>query len=433
MAIVALLRDISFASYFGTSSEADALTIAYFIPDMLGNNLIAAAIGITCIPVFSKLFVDNEFGRFFRCINKVSKRFILISLIFTICLACLENIIITVFGKNFDPATIRLSLLLFNIILSSLLFFPQTAIFSSSMQVMNKFKIPALAPVLFNLIFLSGILCNVCFNIPIGQGTIITASFILLGTISMFMFVWISFNRSTKNFENINSANSKSEHSYKESINIKQIFAPFFIYSLILLSSQTVYYFERHVASKFASGSIAGLNYAFRLSQVPIWIFISAFSTVFLPWILKSKQSHQNNEFTNRIKNSILMVFLGSIPISLFLYFARVPIISVLFVHGTFNKSSLDVTQCILAGYSLAVIGQSLTYVCLRIFLALDRMILALVITIFSSTLNIISDYYLTGIIGIAGLGYGAAIGASVNAALMLIMVRRSDTVWKSA
>ncbi|HET6872195.1 MAG TPA: hypothetical protein VFH42_04320, partial [Sporolactobacillaceae bacterium] len=59
LAISAFFKDVAFAHYFGTSSTADAYTLGFFIPDMIGNNLIAAALGVACIPIFSRLLYQK--------------------------------------------------------------------------------------------------------------------------------------------------------------------------------------------------------------------------------------------------------------------------------------------------------------------------------------------------------------------------------------
>src|SRR4051812_31685347 len=56
VALLAFVKDVLLASYFGTSVQADGLTLAYFLPDTIGSTLIASAIGVSCVPVFSKAF-----------------------------------------------------------------------------------------------------------------------------------------------------------------------------------------------------------------------------------------------------------------------------------------------------------------------------------------------------------------------------------------
>jgi putative peptidoglycan lipid II flippase len=83
----------------------------------------------------------------------------------------------------------------------------------------------------------------------------------------------------------------------------------------------------------------------------------------------------------------------------------------------------------LLAGYSLAVVGQAVSTVCLRYFLANGRM--KKVVGIYSATIlfSIVFDVCTLDWIGPAALGYGALLGWSVNAIWMIgLLIKESAT-----
>ncbi|HEY8804693.1 MAG TPA: hypothetical protein VIM42_06215, partial [Clostridium sp.] len=71
LAVLALLKDMFMASYFGTTVNADAFTLSFFITDMLGNNLIANAVAVSCIPLFTKIYADNDEYKLYDNLIKV--------------------------------------------------------------------------------------------------------------------------------------------------------------------------------------------------------------------------------------------------------------------------------------------------------------------------------------------------------------------------
>lgn len=71
LAFVAFIKDIVLASYFGTSGIADAINLAFFLPDTLGNNLIGAAIGVSSIPILTKLSLNGYSLLYQETIQKI--------------------------------------------------------------------------------------------------------------------------------------------------------------------------------------------------------------------------------------------------------------------------------------------------------------------------------------------------------------------------
>ena len=153
LALAAFGKDVFLAAYLGTSSEADVFLLSYFVVDTIGNNLIATALGVACLPVFAQWHVHSERQLFIQTVRST----VFFSLILTGFLALLmwveRGLILTMFGGKWPHSILELGMLVFSIILPALIIFPLLAIGTSILQVYSKFIIPALAPVLFNLVF----------------------------------------------------------------------------------------------------------------------------------------------------------------------------------------------------------------------------------------------------------------------------------------
>lgn len=424
LAVVAFFKDILLASYLGTSAQADALLLAFFVPDTIGNNLIAFALGVSCIPVFSILFVKGMNERLNNCIRNVSAYILFFSALLLVLLYIFKNEIITMLGSGFDPKTSKLCLSLYNIVLPTILLFPVVAIGTSILQVLNRFKISAFAPVLYNIVFLGGVVLGYLLNVPIEKGVYLVAISIICGVFSMTILILVSLKRiqdvSLKTllfFKNFPKKNELKD--------VRDIFKTMLPYILILLASQSVYFFERYLASNLETGSIAGLNYAFRLAQFPGWVFVAAISVVILPSMSKAKGIGQLKAMKATFVRSLKTVLLITFPLAIILFTMRIPILSVLFKRGAFDSNSLEITAGILAGYSLTIIGQSILAISLRFFFVIGQMLSPLIVVIISSTINIIADFFFVKQFGSAGIGYGAALGAFLNVPLILFFLRR--------
>src|SRR4051812_21838057 len=92
VALMAFVKDVLLASYFGTSVQADGLTLAYFLPDMIGNTLIASALGVSCVPLFFTTIRFRRRGRF--------KKEVLYSIImFSAFGICVFSVVFTLSGN----------------------------------------------------------------------------------------------------------------------------------------------------------------------------------------------------------------------------------------------------------------------------------------------------------------------------------------------
>lgn len=424
LSLVALFKDITLASYLGTSYVADALLLAFFLPDLIGSQLLSAGISSACVPVFSKLSVSKS--------QKILQRTVLLSLLFFMALAFLifiiinhfKNSIITTLGKGFPLEASLLTQDLFIVLLPLILLFPLAAVGSALLQVNNKFNIPAAAPVFHNGIYLIGILAALILGFSIKKGVYFIAYGILLSVVVMVILIWVGlFYHKIKIISRLSEkelTTPPEENSKREVFNILKSFVPFI---LILFSTQIVLFFERYLASFLEVGSIAGLNYAYRLAHFPIWVFVTAVGMVILPSMSKSRGLGEDRSFRETLIKGVRIVLIITIPMTIVLYFLRFPIVSILLQRGAFNEYSITTTAGILAGYSLAVVGKGLVLILLRVFLALERMIIPLILSIVAAALHIVANYYLVGKLGSAGLGYGAAIGATINAGFFIFLL----------
>ncbi len=419
LAIIALVRDIALASFLGTTAHADALLLAFFIPDIFGNNLLAAAIGISCVPIFTEVYINKDKERFNQSVKSITVVLWLICLIITaICFLFRENIIEAI-GKGLSSPMKAIAVDLFAIMLPTMLIFPLITIGSSISNIYNSFKVPAFAPILFNLAFLAGIVCSMALSISRNESIYVIAFSITAGVLAMLLLIWGNVGREgwvrLFNREKIVWISEELKAFFR-------IFAP---YATVLFAYQSVLYIEKYLASLLEVGTIAGLNYAYRISQIPLWIFVAALTTFSFPSISKLKETNQHDELKKSVVKFLKLTLVIILPLTIIIATLRVPIISILFRGGEFDTNSIHITSGILAGYALAIIGQSIFMISIRFFMAIRHMTIPMLIVIFSSAMNIIADFVLVRHFGSAGLGYGAAIGSVCNGILLIVFLNR--------
>lgn len=413
LAITAMVKDMFFASYLGTSIEGDALLNAFFITDMIGYQLIASAAGVSTVPFFSKVYGDKGSRGLNKSLAGINILIFVLSFTVLILLYVFKTPIAYLLGEGLSVSTNELSSNLIKSLLPIIVLYPIAFVGISAMQVREKFVVSSLAPVLFNFIFLAGIIYCYLSNMLISKGVYIVALSIVVGVLSMVILIYMAqYNHYKLALEDLRTVRKE----LKDFVPVMKMFAAILI---IIFLSQSAAFIERNLASSFSSGSVSALNYAYRLSQFPVWVFVSAIATVTFPKMSMHYNKDNINELNNTLERGIWMITIITMPIVIFLYTLRAPLISTLFLRGAFNYDSLAITTSIFAGYCTAIIWQSITAMYLKFSLSIGKILEPTLIFLVSMLVTIVTDLYFIKIFGLQGLGFGAACGSFTSAVLL--------------
>jgi putative peptidoglycan lipid II flippase len=436
VALLAFVKDVLTATLLGTSVQADALTLSYFLPDTIGSSLLAAAAGVACVPVFSRIAAQKERERLRQNVSASALLFTVLSVLIAFCLFVWSRGIVHGMTGDAGSELGRRTLFLFRLLVLIIVPFPALSVGISLLQAARRFTVPAAVPIVPHIVTIGAIGAAFVWRLSSDRAATLIAAAIVAGVAAMALLTWCAvarfglLRRSQPEQVHLRSSAVKLRHDQRE------IWGLFGSYLLILLSGQSVYFVERLLAAQFAAGTIAGLNYAFRLAQFPIWVFVAAVYSVALPSLSEDAASGESARLRRTLARAFKDTLIVTVPTTFFFFLLREPIVAALFQRGAFDAASVRVTAALLAGYSLTIVGQALSAVCLRYFLAAGTIGKPLAICIVSSALNIAADIVLAGRIGAAGLGYGATVGASANALLMLSLLARQlkldlRTAWR--
>lgn len=420
LAFVAFLKDIVLASYFGTSDIADAINLAFFLPDTLGNNLIGAAIAVSSIPILTKLSLHEDPLLYRNTIQQLGTLVIAGTLLLLITLLFLFEPLIQLFQlkeSEYSKTVFRYFLIMSPIICLA----PLWLMGSSVLQATRKFIVAAITPVLFNFVLLITLLWCQWQGVPQTDGGEVFSFAGTFGTLLCVIVTWIVIIRKQKWSLSIQAVNLKSDFT-----EVRKILLTFTSYALILLFIQAGLFAERLFASSLETGTIAALTYAFRLSQFPLWVFIAAINTFILPTISMHLEKNDLHSLKHDLVKSLLFVVGSSCFISLVFFFFSEQIVSILFLRGSFTLESVQLTSTILKAYGLSIIGQSLYVFCTRYYVAQSKMRIPLVIGLVGSCLNIGLLFLFVPWLGAAGIGYAVAISSSFSGGLLLVYFIRN-------
>lgn len=415
LAFSAFMKDIILAAFFGTSGVADAINLAFFIPDTIGYNLIGAAIAVSSIPILTKLSLHANPVLYRDTVQKVVVIISIGTLLLLIVFLFLFKPILHLFPNETHVYSITITryfLYLSPIICGA----PIWLMGSSVLQASRKFLIPAITPILFNLILLISLVwCEWQGVTQIYGGTVFSLA-CTVGTFLCCLLTW------TVIFKDQNWNWSRQAFNLKSDVQeMRKMFSTFTAYVCILFFSQAGLFIERLFASSLETGTIAALTYAYRLAQFPLWVFIAAITTFILPTISLHFEKNDVALLKNDLIKSLLMVIGSAGLVSLTFVVFSEQVVRSLFLRGSFTVDSVKLTSDILKGYGLAIVGQSLYVFCTRYYVAQNKMKIPLLIGLGGSVLNIVLLYLFVPVFGARGIGYSVAISSTISGGLILV------------
>lgn len=429
LAVVALVKDVYLASFLGATAVGDAFLLAFFLMDAVGNNLMAGGLMIGCVPYFSSLYVKGRF----TALRKGSRNIAILVGLFMLLISAMVYIsidgIVFLVGRGFDSETIEATVELMKLLLPMLLAYPVIAIMVAYAQVHERFKVTAIVPISYNLTILSGIIVADRLGLSGHQSTRIIAVTITVGLVvilsALFVIDEMASRRDEK--ERVKDFVNHDMSADTLAVSVKKVFDATLPYMVIIILMQGMLYVERGMASRFESGSISGLNYAYRLSQFPIWVIVAAVNTVIYPKIAKKIASDNVKSAMELINITIWNVIVLVLPITGMFFIFREPIISTLFLRDAFDTYALRVTTAIFSTYCMVVIPQSIIFLSVRFHMSLMEKKKAMIFLGIGFLINLTADIMLLKFFGLYTFGIGAFIGSMASAALFIYDFRLSS------
>lgn len=372
--ILALLRDRLLASRFGASQMLDIYFAAFRIPDFVYGVLIAGGVISVFLPIFSEYYnQQKEKGWYF--VNLVLNCFLV--LLFFLCLVLLifTPFFIKFIVPGFSEENKALAVSLTRIMLLSPLFLVLSSVFSGILHYFNRFLIYSIAPVLYNLSIIAGIL----FLVPffglkgLAYGVIFGAFLHLIiqippAILSGFRYRPVIDFRFPGIKKILKLMIPRTIGSVAEDLN------------LIIITA---------IASILVAGSISIFNFSNNLQRFPITLIGVSFATVIFPILTKTWAGGQKKEFLEKFFSIFRQTIFIITPISSLIFLLRAQIVRLILGTGQFGWLDTRLTAASLGIFSLGLFAFCLIPLLARAFFSLQDTKTPVTIGIFSIIVNI--------------------------------------------
>ncbi|MBU0476511.1 murein biosynthesis integral membrane protein MurJ [Patescibacteria group bacterium] len=384
-ALLGLFRDRLLAGTFGAGDELDIYYAAFRIPDFVAMILILGAISAAIIPVFSEHLVrSKEEAWEFTC---ALLNLLLISLIFVcLVLVVFTPFLISLVAPGFEGEKKELTILLTRIMFLSPILLGISSLMSGILQVFHRFLATSLAPIMYNL----GIIFGILFFVPqIGISGL--AWGVALGGILHFLIQLPAFFLSGFRYKIILDFSHKG---------IRKVIGLMLPRSLGLAASQINLIVITAIASTLISGSIAIFNLANNLIYILIGLIAVPFSTAVFPALSLDFSKKEMVKFTHKFSSVFRKILFLIIPLSFLFFLLRAQIVRIILGTGQFGWNETRLTAACLGIFSFGIFAQGLVILLSKTFYAVHNTKIPALISVVSVALNIVLCFLFVWLLG---------------------------------
>ncbi|NPV90675.1 MAG: murein biosynthesis integral membrane protein MurJ [Firmicutes bacterium] len=411
--LLGYVREAVIAYQFGTSASYDAFLVAYSVPAVLFF-IINGALTTAVIPVYSQYSSRDGEAEAWKLFGMVFNVLLVILLVLSALGVLLAPWLVKLLAPYFTGETEQMTVDMIRIMFPLLVFSGLAALFGGLLNARNIFGVTALNAPLTNLGIIASVLAlSAVWGV---RGMALGA---LVGGVAYALVQVPSLLRSGFRF----SRGFNLRHP-----GLKQILVLMLPMAVSISVSQTYVLVDRILASGLAEGSISALNYANRLIQMPLGLFVTAVGTAFFPTFTQRAADGNYAGLEDGIRRGLRVVILVCLPAAVGLMVLRDPIIALFLKRGAFDLRAAGMTQIALLFYSIGLIGQAAEFILQRGFFSLQDTVTPLKLGLVVVGVNLALSLLLIRPLQHGGLALANSIASLTSMVLLIFFLGRRLT-----
>lgn len=358
--VIGLVREMAIAWAGGAGPGVDAYQIAFALPEILNHVVASGFLSITFIPIFAGYLARGKEREGFKVFSLVFNGFGLILGAGIACAMIWTPFFVGILAPGIqDEATFALAVRMTRIILPAQFFFFAGGLFMAVQFAKEKFFIPALAPLIYNL----GIICGGLFLYPyIGMEGF--AWGVLAGAFAgNFLLQWAGAKKQGLRYWFV------MDFFHPDFKKYVLITLPFMVGLTVTFSTEILMKF---FGSFLEPGHIAAMNYAVRIMFILVGFFGQAIGMASYPFMAQIAATGDMDRLNAVINQTLKFIFLV-IPFSVLFIVLRHEIVLLLFQRGEFDAAATRTTAGILPFFMAGAFAFSAQTFVARGFYALEN------------------------------------------------------------
>jgi putative peptidoglycan lipid II flippase len=402
-----------FFNNIASQQAYEAFQVAFQIPDLLFQLIVLGALSAAFIPLFTELKKKDQ-DKAFQFTSIVMNLVLVIFTFFSVlAFIFAKPITMARTGAEFTPEQIAIAVNLTRIMLFAQFFFAISNFLTGILQAYQRFIVPALAPLIYNLgIIVASLLFSKNLGIyAAGLGVVLGAALHMLVQLPLILKIGYRW---------------QALFNWRF-IGVKKLFKmmPPRLMSVGVTELQ-------NLAMGFFATSIGDLsfviiNLARRLMTLPIRFFGVPISQASFPFLSEESALTNRKKFNQLLLQSLNQISFLAMPASVLLLILRVPAVRLVFGTANFPWQTTVTTGKVVALIAISITAQAMVQLLIRSFYALKDTKSPFMVTTSSVIVYLISN--ILGIyvfnLGVFSLGVSITITAFIELLLMLLILQK--------
>lgn len=410
--VIGFVREMVIAYAAGAGGSVDAYQVAFVLPEILNHVVASGFLSVTFIPIFSHYLAENDESQGWRVFSIVLNVFGAALVVLIAAAWLLAPQLVTLLAPGItDPAVRGSAVRMTRIILPAQFFFFSGGLFMAVQFSKEKFFLPALAPLIYNLGIIAG-------GVTLGP------------RLGMEGFAWgVLGGAFAGNFAVQFMGARRLGMSIKLSADVRHPdFKKYIFLTLPLMIGLTMTFsteiFLKFFGSFLPPGSIAGLNYGLRIMLMMVGFFGQAVGVAAFPFMARLA-AENNIEEMNRLLNKTLRYLALIIPISIVIMVLRHEVVLLLFQRGRFDAEATQLTSVALCYLMIGAVAFAAQTVVVRGYYAIQNTLYPAVFGTIAVALSI--PLYILGMwkLGVPGVAMAISISAIFQVTLLFVLWNR--------
>lgn len=435
--VLGFVRQIVIARAFGLSPELDAFNAANNLPDLLFALISGGAMAMAFIPVLSETIQKEDRQAAWNLFSHIANLIFLATAALSFLIALLAEPLVDRFvtpGFPLEQKALVADLMRLNLIAT--LLFSLAGLSIAGLQANQHFLLPAMAPSMYDLGMLVGVLILApTQGYSIGPlilpalglgvygliyGTILGAALFLgiqIPGLLHFGFRWTPV------------INLRHPGVHK----VLGLFGPRI---LTVLFIHLVFLIQDNLASRLAAGSITALVYGWLFLQVPETLIGTALGQALLPTLSEQIARQEIEHFRQTLNRSARVLFALALPASGLLMIGIRPLVTIL----NFESAGTDMVVWTTQAFLVGMLGYVMIEIAVRSFYAQQNARVPLLASAVATVIFLILGILFSRWLGVAGIALANALAYSAEALLLCWLLQRQygglfqigNTFWRA-
>ena len=342
--VLGMLRNVALAGLLGNTAQGDAFQAAFVIPDVLFYLMAGGYLTVTFIPILTRHLVQGDpeegYRAFAAVFRPVAIAMVLLTIVAMIFAGSLTNLVYPRFDAMQAEEVTRLT----RIVLPAQIFFVLGSLWMAVQYAHQRFAIPAIAPVIYNLGIITG-------------GLIAWAA----GSASAAGFAWGAVGGAfVGNFALQWYGARRTGLRWIRGVPLRHpALREYLVLALPLMLGQSIAVLDEQFVRLFGQlteeGGISALTYARRLNMLPVGVIAQTAGVAAYPFLARLVEEGKLKEMAATVTRTIRYTIFISAPAVAAIIALSQPAVRVVYERGEFGSADTVLTATALVFYGLSV------------------------------------------------------------------------------